>query len=116
MFENRFRPKRRRSALSGAIDSVLWVRRRERMRERARIAAHLRNTPKLGIAFGYFDAMFFFSDYIGAFLLFLYAYCGPEGLIDRRLTYLLSLFVCALYSIREALEFFKHLDEDNAIA
>ena len=113
MFRRRLSPRPRRSSIHTARDSVWWVRRRERRRERARIAAHLRNAPKLGIAFDYFDAMFFFADYIGSFLLFLYACCGVEGPIDRRLTYLLALFMCVLYAIREALEFFKHLDEDN---
>lgn len=113
MFKTRFRLRRRRSALCGALSSARWVRRREQRMERARVAAHLRNAPKLGIAFDYFDAMFFFSDYIGSFLLFLYACCGPEGPADRRLSYLLALLMCVLYAIREALEFFKHLDEDN---
>lgn len=113
MFRRRLSPRHRRSSIHAARDSVWWVRRRERRRERARIAARLRNAPKLGIAFDYFDAMFFFADYIGSFLLFLYACCGVEGPIDRRLTYLLALFMCVLYAIREALEFFKHLDEDN---
>lgn len=96
-----------------SLGSMHWVWRRNQKRERARLAAHLRDAPKLDIAFDYFDAMFFFADYIGSFLLFLYACCGPEGPVDRRLTYLLALVMCALYSIRESLEFFKRLDEDN---
>lgn len=114
MFHRQDGSKGRCSAACAAFRSMWWVRRRRRMRERARIAAHLRNTPKLGIAFDYFDAMFFFADYIGSFLLFLYACCGPDGPVDRRLSYLLALFMCVMYAIREALEFFKHLDEDNA--
>lgn len=113
MFGRHLYSRPRRSPMRAAMDSVWWVRRRERRRERARVAAHLRDTPKLGIAFDYFDAMFFFADYIGSFLLLLYACCGPEGSIDRCLTYLLALFMCVLYAIREALEFFKHLDGDN---